>query len=148
MAQLPKNPMFAHRRPAFPVHPGEPGKAPPGGVLMSTLPQAGSAFQIPAAKAVAESAPAVTDGKFSAFVGRYDAGPIGVLVIRQEGEKLFAVPPNGPAVELVAGTEADRFTAQAVGAAVRFERTAQGGVGGVVVTMSDGREIKGARSPH
>ncbi len=149
LAQLPKNPMFAHKRPAFPVHPGEPGKAPSGGVLMSTLPQAGSAFSIPSAKAaVAESAPAVTDGKFAAFVGRYDAGPMGVLVIRQEGEKLFAVPPSGPTVELVAGTEADRFTAQAVGAAVRFERTAQGGIGAVVITMADGREIKGARSPH
>jgi tricorn protease len=41
MAQIPKNPLFAPRRPAFPIHPGQQSPV-TGGLL--TLPPPGSAF--------------------------------------------------------------------------------------------------------
>lgn len=145
MSQLAKNPLYAHKRPAFPVHPGEQGEAPSGGVLMSTLPQPGSAFPAPTAKAAADSGPGETNGKFAAFIGRYDTGPMGVLVVRQEGEKLYAIAPGGERMELVPESSADKFTAQPIGAAVRFER-GTGGVVAVVVALPNGREVKGNRS--
>lgn len=147
MAQFAKNPLYARKRPAFPIHPGEQGKAPSGGILMSSLPQAGSAFPTPAPKAATETGPGVTDGKFAAFVGRYDAGPAGVLVVRQEGEKLYALGPGGDRMELVPESAADKFTAQPVGAAVRFERGGAGSIIAINVVLPNGREVKGNRTP-
>ena len=71
---------------------------------------------------------------------------MGVLVVRQEGEKLYAVPPNGQTVELVPDATVDKFAAQAVGASVRFERDTSGKVIGIAITMPDGHEVKGRKS--
>jgi hypothetical protein len=140
LAQIPKSPLYAPKRPAFPVHPGEQATAPTGGVLLSSLPTAGSAFPAPVIN------PPVTDGKYAAVIGSYDVGPMGVLVVRQEGEKLYATPPNGQSVELVPEAMPDKFNAQAVGAAIRFERDAAGKVTGISLTMPDGREVKGRKT--
>ena len=148
MAQIPKHPMYAPKRPQFPVHPGNQVAAPMGGVLVSALPRVGSAFPAAVAKSsttVSAGEPAITNGKFAAFVGSYDAGPAGVLVVRQEGEKLWAMPPNAERVELVPESSLDRFVAQPVGAPVSFERDSNGNVIGIIVTLSAGREIKGTK---
>ena len=142
LAQISKNPLVVPRRPAFPVHPGEQNKA--AEVAMSSLPQAGSAFPAPAPKT---EAPAVTNGKFAALVGRYDGGGLGVLVVRQEGEKLFAVDPGGQRIELVPEPAGDKFVAQPVGGAVSFEKDVGGKVTAIVVTLPDGRIVKGRRAP-
>jgi hypothetical protein len=84
----------------------------------------------------------VTDGKYAAFVGSYDGGAMGVLVVRQEGEKLFAVPPSGERVELVPETTADKFSAQPVGGSVSFERDSAGKVTAIIVTFPNGRVVK------
>lgn len=111
---------------------------------MTSLPQPGSAFPPPAAKA--EQPKAVTDGKFAAFVGRYDGGTMGVLVITQEGEKLLAIDPGGGRIELVPEATPDKFTAASVGGGVMFERDAAGKVTGITITLGDGRTIKARRS--
>lgn len=90
--------------------------------------------------------PSVTDGKFAAFVGRYDGGTMGALVIIQEGDKLFAVDPGGQRIELVPDAAADKFTAQPVGGTVVFERDASGKVTGIIVTLPNGRSIKGTKA--
>lgn len=146
LAQIPKNPLFAPKHPPYPVHPGEQAKAPVGGILVTSLPQPGSAYPAPMPKSEPTPAPAVTGGKFAAFVGSYDAGQMGVLVVRQEGEKLFALAPNAERVELVPDAAADNFIAQPVGGAVRFERDAAGKVSGITVTLPNGREIKGKKT--
>ena len=71
---------------------------------------------------------------------------MGVLVVRQEGEKLYAIAPGGDRMELVPESSADRFIAQPVGAAVRFER-GTAGVVAVIVVLPNGREVKGNRTP-
>jgi tricorn protease len=149
LAQIPKHPMYAPKRPAFPVHPGEQATPPTGGVLMSALPQVGSAFPAPVAKsspAAAVGAPSVTDGKFAAVVGSYDAGPMGVLVVRQEGEKLWAIAPNAERIELVPESTPDRYMAQPVGAPVSFERDPTGKVIGITVLLPGNREVKGKKT--
>ena len=88
----------------------------------------------------------MTNGKFAAMIGSYEAGPMGVLVLRQEGEKLIATAPGGERVELTAAATADTFNAQSVGATIRFERDAAGAVTAITVTMADGREIKGKKT--
>lgn len=112
---------------------------------MSSLPQVGSAFPAPEPKKEVAAAPAVTNGKFAAYIGTYDVGPLGVLVVKQEGEKLFGIPPNGDRVELVPDATADKFVAQPVGAPVVFERDATGKVVGVLLSLPGGREAKGKR---
>jgi hypothetical protein len=138
MTQVAKLKPAVPKHPAYPVHPGEFEKV--TGSLI--LPPAGSAFPITAAKPVE----AVTNGKFAAYVGKYDAGPMGVLDVRQEGEKLYGVAPGGERMELVPATAADAFIAQPVGAGVRFERDVGGTVLAVVVMMRDGREVRGKRT--
>jgi tricorn protease len=143
-AQLSKNPLYVPKRPPFPIHPGEQNKT-QAAVAMSSPPQPGSAFPAPAAKAEPTAAATVTDGKFAAFVGSYDGGTMGVLVIRQEGEKLFGIDPGGGRVELVPEATADTFAARPVGGSVKFERDAAGKVTGVIVTLPDGRMVKGRK---
>ncbi|MCA1577474.1 MAG: PDZ domain-containing protein [Acidobacteria bacterium] len=142
LAQISKTPVIVPKRPPFPVHPGEQNKTQLE-VSMSSLPQPGSAFPAPATKS-AQTPPAtpVTDAKFAAFVGRYDGGTMGVLVITQEGEKLLAIDPGGGRVELVPEATPDKFTATSVGGGVTFERDAAGKVTGITVTLPDGRTIK------
>ena len=143
LAQIPKHPIYAPKRPAFPVHPGEQSPAPTGGVLLSSLPRVGSAFPAPAEPRKEEVAgPAVTNGKFAAYIGSYDAGPMGVLVVRQEAEKLYGIDPGGGRMELVPDTAADKFIAQPVGAQMVFERDAAGKIVGITVSLPGGREIK------
>ena len=138
LAQISKTPLFVSKRPAFPVHPGEQNKS----AEVASLPQPGSAFPAPTPKTEQAPAAAVTDGKFAAFVGRYDGGTMGVLVIRQEGEKLFAIDPGGGRVELVPEATADKFTVTPVGGNISFERDTGGKVTGITVTFPNGRTIK------
>jgi tricorn protease len=145
MAQLPKNPLVAPKRPAFPRHPGDlvALSSPP-----SSLPEVGSAYPTAATKPapVATNAEeAVKNGKFAAYVGSYDAGPMGVMVIKQEGDKLWAYPPNTERIEFVPETLPDRFVAQPVGAGVSFERDSAGKVVGITVLLPGGREVKGKK---
>jgi tricorn protease len=140
LAQISKTPVIVPKRPPFPVHPGEQNKT-QSEVSMSSLPQPGSAFPAPVAKSAQPSTPAVTEGKFAAFVGSYDGGTMGVLVVKQEGEKLVAIDPGGGRVELVPEATPDKFR-PAVGGGVTFERDAAGKVTGITVTLPDGRTIK------
>jgi hypothetical protein len=87
----------------------------------------------------------VTDGKFASFVGSYDGGTMGVLVIRQEGDKLVGIDPGGGRVELVPEDTADTFAARPVGGSVKFERDADGKVTGITVTFPNGRTVKGRK---
>lgn len=141
LAQLSKNPVIVPKRPVFPVHPGEQNKV-QSVVSIASLPQPGSAFPAPAAKPTQTAG--VPDGKFAAFVGNYDGGTMGVLVIRQEADKLIAIDPGGGRVELVPEATADTFT-PAVGGKVSFERDAGGKVTGIVVTLPNGQTIKGRK---
>ena len=146
LAEISKNPLIVPKRPPFPIHPGDQGKAQSAAVSISSLPAAGSAFPAPAAKSEQPQAPAVNDGKFAAFVGSYDGGTMGVLVVRQEGEKLFALDPGGRRIELVPEPAADKFVAQPVGNPVSFERDAGGKVTAIIVTFPDGRTIKARKA--
>jgi hypothetical protein len=141
LVEVSKNPISTPKRPAFPVHPGEQNKT----ASLSALPPAGSAFPVREAKAANPSTPAVTDGKYAAFVGSYDGGNLGLLTIRQEGDKLFAVPSSGERVELVPETTGDKFSAT-VGGNVSFERNETGKVTGIVVTFPDGRVVKARKT--
>ncbi|HZH35323.1 MAG TPA: S41 family peptidase [Pyrinomonadaceae bacterium] len=137
MAQIAKNPIVKPKRPVFPVHPGKLETI--GGALI--LPDPGSAFPVTEAKNVA--VPAVTNGRFAAFIGEYDTQG-GVLMVKQEGDKLFA-DAGGQRMELVPENQADKFTAQPVGAGVTFIRDTGGKVTEVVVIMGGGREMKGRK---
>ena len=146
LAEISKNPLVVPKRPPFPIHPGEQSKVQSASVSVSSLPPAGSAFPAPAAKSEEAKTPTVTDGKFAAFVGSYDGGTMGVLVVRQEGEKLFALDPRGQRIELVPEATADKFVAQPIGNAVSFERDAGGKVTAIIVTFPDGRTIKARKA--
>jgi tricorn protease len=143
LAEISKHPLTVPKRPPFPVHPGEQSKVQSAAV---TLPPAGSAFPAPAAKSEQTQSPAVTDGKFAAFVGNYDGGTMGVLVVKQEGDKLFALDPRGQRIELVPEATADKFLAQPVGNSVSFERDAGGKVTAIIVIFPDGRTIKARKA--
>jgi hypothetical protein len=88
----------------------------------------------------------VTDGKYAAFVGSYDGGTMGTLVIRQEGDKLFALDPGGQRIELVPDATGDKFQAQPVGGSVSFERDAANKVVAIIVTLPNGRVIKARKT--
>ena len=149
MAQIPKNPLVAPKRPVFPVHPGEQKAAPAGGVLVSALPEVGSAFpKTVASKDVppkVDGPVGVLDGKFAAYVGRYDGGQMGVLVVLEEKEKLYAISPNGERIELVPAAAADKFVGQPVDIPITFDRDATGKIVGITVSFPNGREEKGRK---
>jgi tricorn protease len=142
LVEVSKNAPLVPKRPAFPVHPGEQNKV----STLSALPAVGSAFPIREAKTAESASPGVTDGKYSALVGSYDGGNLGVLTVRQEGDKLFALAPGGERVELVPEATGDKFQAQPVGGSVSFERNETGKVTGIVVSLPDGRVIKGRKT--
>jgi len=146
LAEVSKNPVVVPKRPPFPIHPGEQSNMQSAAASVSSLPQAGSAYPAPAPKTEETRVAAVSDGKYAAFVGSYDGGTLGLLVVRQEGEKLFALDPGGQRIELVPEPTADKFLAQPVGGAVSFERDAGGKVTAIVVTLPDGRIIKARKS--
>jgi hypothetical protein len=146
LAQISKNPVVVPKRPAFPVHPGEQSQAPSIGPSVSSLPQVGSQFPPPPPKAGPTPPPAPSSNRFAAFVGSYDGGDIGTLIVRQEGEKLFAVPPTGERVELVPDAAPDKFLAQPVGGSVTFERDAANKVVAIIVTLPNGRVIKARKT--
>ena len=146
LAQISRNPTIVPKRPPFPVHPGEQGQTSSIGPSVSTLPLVGSEFPPVPPKAGPTPAPAPTSNKFAAFVGSYDAGEMGLLVVRQEGDKLFAVPPTGERVELIPESTADKFSAQPVGGTVNFERDGAGKVTAIVVTLPNGRVVKARKT--
>jgi tricorn protease len=145
LAEISRKPVVVPKRPPFPIHPGEQSKV-QSAVSISSLPAAGSAFPPPSPKSEQPQAATVTDGKFAALVGSYDGGTLGVLVVRQEGEKLFALDPRGQRIELTPEATADKFTAQPGGNSVSFERDAGGKVTAIIVTFPDGRTIKARKS--
>ena len=146
LAQISKNPTFVPKRPPFPVHPGEQGYAPSIGPTVSSLPKVGSEFPPVPPKPRPTPPPPPTDTRFAAFVGSYDGGPMGTLVIRQEGDKLFALDPGGQRIELVPDATADKFLAQPVGGSVSFERDATNKVVAIIVTLPNGRVIKARKT--
>jgi hypothetical protein len=68
------------------------------------------------------------------------------MVVRQQGDKLVAVAPNSEEVELSPQSTADTFIALPPQAIVRFERDPAGKISGIVITMPNGREIRGKRT--
>jgi tricorn protease len=142
LAQIAKNQSVVPKRPAFPIHPGEQRPAPSIGPSVSSLPEVGSEFPPPPPKPGPTPPPAPTSNKFAAFVGTYDGGPLGNLVVRQEGEKLFAFDPGGQRIELVPEAAADKFVPQPVGGSVSFERDSAGKVIGIVVTLPNGNVVR------
>jgi tricorn protease len=139
LAQAAKNPVYAPKRPVFPVHPGKQDSA--AGDLI--LPMAGSAFAIPAEKPAAAK---VADGKFAEFLGRFET-PMGVLSFTQEGDKLIG-DAGGERIEL--GPDAavkDKFVAQGAPVSVTYERDANGKITGITVLLPNGREVKGKKLP-
>ena len=120
--------------------------APSIGPTVATLPEVGSEFPPVAPKHGPAPALPPTSNKFAAFVGSYDGGTLGNLVIRQEGEKLFALDPGGQRIELVPDATADKFMAQPVGGTVSFERDAAGKVTGIVVTLPNGNVIRARKT--
>jgi tricorn protease len=145
LAQVSKLQPTAPKRPAFPIHPGEQAQAPSIGPTVATLPEVGSEFPPVPARPGPTPPPAPANNKFAAFVGSYDDGR-GNLVVRQEGEKLFAIDPSGQRVELVPDATADRFMVQPVGGTVSFERDAAGKVTGIVVTLPNGNVIRARKT--
>ncbi len=147
LAQISKTQSVAPKRPAFPIHPGEQREAPSIGPSVSSLPAVGSEFPPvpPKPKPMPPLPP--TSNKFAAFVGSYDGGTLGNLVVRQEGEKLFALDPGGQRIELVPDTTtADKFVPQPVGGTVSFERDAAGKVTGIVITLPNGNVIRAKKT--
>jgi hypothetical protein len=147
LAQISKTQSVAPKRPAFPIHPGEQREAPSIGPSVSSLPAVGSEFPPvpPKPKPMPPLPP--TSNKFAAFVGSYDGGTLGNLVVRQEGEKLFALDPGGQRIELVPDpTTADKFVPQPVGGTVSFERDAAGKVTGIAITLPNGNVIRAKKT--
>jgi tricorn protease len=146
LAQVSKNPPLVSKRPSFPIHPGEQREAPSIGPSVSSLPEVGSEFPPPPPKPLPTPPPAPASNKFAAFVGSYDGGEIGILVVKQEGDKLFAQPPRGEPVELVPDATPDKFIPQPVGGSVSFERDAAGKVTAIILTLPNGRVVKGRKT--
>jgi hypothetical protein len=82
--------------------------------------------------------------KYAMLVGEYNS-PSGVMVVSQEGNKLFA-ETNGQSIELVPESEADKFNAQPIGAQVSFVRDAGEKVVGIKIVMPNGRELTGNKT--
>ncbi|HTG93961.1 MAG TPA: S41 family peptidase [Pyrinomonadaceae bacterium] len=146
LAQVSRNPSIVPKRPPFPVHPGEQGQTSSIGPSVSTLPLVGSEFPLAPPKTGPAPPQAPTNNKYAALIGSYDGGEMGLLVVRQEGDKLFAVPPTGERVELVPESTTDKFSAQPVGGTVNFERDSAGKVTAIVVTLPNGRVIKARKT--
>jgi tricorn protease len=146
LAQISKTQSVAPKRPPFPVHPGEQSQSPSIGPSVSSLPQVDSEFPPVPPRPGPTPPPAPTSNKFAAFVGSYDGGALGNLVVRQEGEKLFAIDPGGQRIELVPDTTADKFAAQPVGGTVSFERDSAGKVTSLVVTLPNGNVIRARKT--
>ncbi|HSE32941.1 MAG TPA: S41 family peptidase [Pyrinomonadaceae bacterium] len=146
LAQVSKTQPIVPKRPPFPVHPGEQREAPSIGPSVSSLPLVGSEFP-PVPPKLGPTPPLPpSNSRFAAFVGSYDGGTRGNLVISQEGDKLFAHDPSGQKMELVPETSADKFMAQPVGATVTFERDSAGKVTGIVIALSNGNVIRGRKT--
>ncbi|HEX2640429.1 MAG TPA: S41 family peptidase, partial [Pyrinomonadaceae bacterium] len=143
LAQIAKTPATQPRRPKFPIHPGDVDAALAATPL--TIPLPGSAYPAPTPKPT-QTAAVPTDSRFAAYAGSYDAGSMGVMVVRQQGDKLVAVAPNSEEVELSPQSTADTFIALPPQAIVRFERDPAGKISGIVITMPNGREIRGKRT--
>jgi len=146
LAQISKLQPVVPKRPAFPIHPGEQPDAPSSGPSVSTLPEVGSEFPPVPPRPGPTPPPAPANNKYAAFVGSYDGGNLGNLVVRQEGEKLFALDPGGQRIELVPNTTPDKFLAQPVGGTVSFERDPAGKVTGIVVTLPNGNVIRARKT--
>jgi tricorn protease len=146
LAQISKTQTVAPKRPGFPIHPGAQREAPSIGPSVSSLPAVGSEFPPPPPKAGPTPPPAPTSNRFAALVGSYDGGTLGNLVVRQEGEKLFALDPSGQRIELVPEPAADKFVARPVGGTVSFERDSAGKVTGIVVTLPNGNVIRARKT--
>ena len=146
LAQVSKTQPIVPKRPSFPVHPGEQRVAPSIGPTVSSLPAVGSEFPPPPPRPGPTPAPPPVSSKFAAFVGNYDGGALGNLVVRQEGDKLFAFDPGGQRIELVPETTADKFVAQPVGANVSFERDPGGKVTAIIITLPNGNVIRGRKT--
>lgn len=146
LAQISKTQTVAPKRPALPIHPGEQRVAPSIGPSVSSLPGVGSEFPPPPPKPRPTPTLPPANTKFAAFVGTYEGGSLGNLVVRQEGEKLFAFDPGGQRIELVPDTTADTFTPQPVGGSVSFERDSAGKVTGIRVTLPNGNVIRARKT--
>ena len=137
MAQIPKTPVYQPKLPAFPIHPGK--QEPVGG--NSILPMPGSAFPLSQPKPVVVP---TTTGKFAEFLGQFDT-PMGVVVFKQEGDKLVA-DAGGERIELTLDPAVkDKFGTQPAAVTVTFERDANGKIAGVIVIIASGREVKGKK---
>jgi uncharacterized protein (UPF0254 family) len=101
-----------------------------------------SALAAPAPKPPAK---AITDGKFAAYIGKFNT-PRGVVSFRQEdGEKLIG-EAGGHDLVFVTDTSAnDKFIGIAGPARLLFERDAAGKVVSVTITLENGQEIKGTK---
>lgn len=141
MAEINKIKPQQPKHPVFPVHPVEKLAA---GATSSVLPIPGSAFPIVAQPKVESKPAAVASGKYAAYVGEYEAAGAGLLIIKQEGDKLFAETGNDR-LELVPEKEADKFIAQPVGANVSFLRDAGGRIVGIKILLPNGREMEGKK---
>jgi hypothetical protein len=139
MAEIPRHPAYQPKLPVFPVHPGRQERADPD----SILPMPGSAFPPPVAR---PQAVPTTTGKFAAYLGQFDTA-MGMVVFKQEGEKLIA-DAGGERIELIPDPVVrDKFVAQTASVSVTFERDAAGKIIGVIVVIASGREIKGKKVP-
>jgi tricorn protease len=145
MAEINKTNQQLPKRPAFPVHPAATIENSIVGASGSvSLPLPGSAFPITQVKISSPSANAKDNGKFAIYIGEYSSPAVGSLIVKQEGDKLFGEPADGGGrMEFAPEKEADKFTAQPIGASVVFVRDTSGKVTGIKVMMPDGREITG-----
>jgi len=137
LAESVKNKVIQPKRPVFPVHPGKQTAV--SGTF--ALPTPGSSFPITEKVEVK----LVTDGKYAPFLGGFDT-PMGLIVFKQEGDKLFG-DAGSERVELVPDTTSpDKFSAQPVGATVTFDRDANGKIIGITLLMPNGKEMKGKKA--
>jgi uncharacterized protein DUF3471 len=146
LAEISKTKPVSPKRPAFPIHPGALSQSSSTGPSVDSLPLVGSEFPPPPPKPGPTPPPAPSSTRFLAYVGTYEGGTLGNLVVRQEGEKLFAFDPGGQRIELVPDTSADKFMAQPVGATVSFEREPAGKVTGITITLANGNVIRARKA--
>ena len=146
LAEISKTKPVTPKRPAFPIHPGALSQSSSTGPSVDSLPLVGSEFPPPPPKPGPTPPPAPSSTRFLAYVGTYEGGTLGNLVVRQEGEKLFAFDPGGQRIELVPDTSADKFMAQPVGATVSFEREPAGKVTGITITLANGNVIRARKA--